>query len=123
MFKARASALHRVGHARVLALHQMPASVLSQRRKALHPTFVIDFQLELDRLAADLAVLDVACGTGTRIDRRFEMFTAIGTLDQVKLHAVGGARKFPRKPDVYDGLEAVLLIDAPCIAWRFTTLE
>jgi hypothetical protein len=29
---------------------------------------MIDFEAELDRLAADLTVLDVACGAGTRVN-------------------------------------------------------
>jgi hypothetical protein len=51
---------------------------------------VIDFEAELYRLAADLAVLDVACGAGTRVKLRFEALAAIRALDQVKLHAAWG---------------------------------
>ena len=47
---------------------------------------MIDFEAELDRLAADLAVLDVACGAGTRINWRLEALAAIRALYQVKLH-------------------------------------
>ena len=52
---------------------------------------MIDFEAELDRLAADLAVLDVACGAGTRVNWRLEALAAIRALDQVKLHATWGA--------------------------------
>ena len=52
---------------------------------------MIDFEAELDRLAADLAVLDVACGAGTRVNWRLEALAAIRALDQVKLHAAWGA--------------------------------
>ena len=45
---------------------------------------MIDFEAEFDRLAADLAVLDVACGAGTRVDWRLEALAAIRALDQVK---------------------------------------
>src|ERR1700728_3448343 len=38
---------------------------------------MIDFEAELDRLAADLAVLDVACGAGTRVNWRLEALAAI----------------------------------------------
>ena len=54
---------------------------------------MIDFEAELDRLAADLAVLDVACGAGTRVNWRLKALTAIRALDQVKLHAACGAAK------------------------------
>ena len=52
---------------------------------------MIDFEAELNRLAADLAVLDVACGAGTGIKVRLEALDVIRALDQVKLHAAGGA--------------------------------
>ena len=52
---------------------------------------MIDFEAELDRLAADLAVLDVACGAGTRVNWRLEALPAIRALDQMKLHAAWGA--------------------------------
>ena len=45
---------------------------------------MIDFEAELDRLAADLAVLDVACGAGTGVKWRLEALAAIRALDQVK---------------------------------------
>jgi hypothetical protein len=48
---------------------------------------MIDFEAELDRLAADLAVLDVACGAGTRVNWRLEALATIRALDQVKSHA------------------------------------
>jgi hypothetical protein len=56
---------------------------------------MIDFEAELDRLAADLAVLDVACGAGTRVNWRLEALAAIRALDQVKLHAAWGAAIVP----------------------------
>ena len=52
---------------------------------------MIDFEAELNWLAADLAVLDVACGAGTGIKVRLEALDVIRALDQVKLHAAGGA--------------------------------
>ena len=42
---------------------------------------MIDFEAELDRLTADLAVLDVARGAGTRVNWRFEALAAIRALD------------------------------------------
>ena len=47
---------------------------------------VIDFEAELDRLATDLAVLDIACGAGTRVNWRLKAFAAIRALDHVQLH-------------------------------------
>jgi hypothetical protein len=52
---------------------------------------MINFEAELDRLAADLAVLDVACGAGTRVNTRHVALAAIRVLDQVKLHVGWGA--------------------------------
>jgi hypothetical protein len=76
---------------------------------------VIDFEAELDRLAADLAVLDVACGAGTRVNWRLEALAAIRALDQVKLHPAWGAaiRGYAR---VDHWLETVLRINALRIA-------
>ena len=51
---------------------------------------MIDFEAELDRLAADLAVLDVACGAGTRVNWRLEALAAIWALDQVESRAAWG---------------------------------
>jgi len=47
---------------------------------------MIDFEAELDWLAADLTVLDIACGAGTGVKLRLEALAAIRALDQVKLH-------------------------------------
>ena len=47
---------------------------------------MIDFEAELDGLATDLAVLDVTCGAGTRVNWRLKAFAAIRALDQVQLH-------------------------------------
>ena len=76
---------------------------------------MVDFEVELDRLAADLAVLDIACGAGTRVNWRLEALTAIRALDQVKLHAAWGAaiRGYAR---VDHWLETVLRINALRIA-------
>jgi len=52
---------------------------------------MIDLQAELDRLAADLAVLNVACGAETGVKLRLETLAAIRALDQVKLYAAWGA--------------------------------
>jgi len=52
---------------------------------------MIDFEAELDWLAAYLAVLDVACGAGTGVKLRLEALAAIRALDQVKLHTTWGA--------------------------------
>jgi hypothetical protein len=46
---------------------------------------MINFETELDRLAANLAVLDVACGAGTRVNRRLVALAAIRALDHLKL--------------------------------------
>jgi hypothetical protein len=77
---------------------------------------MIDFKAELDRLAADLAVLDVACGAGTRVDRRLEALAAIRALDQVKLHAAWGTAIVRGDTGVDYRLETVLHINAPRIA-------
>ena len=76
---------------------------------------MIDFEAELDRLAAYLAVLDVACGAGTRVNCRLEALPAIRALDHVKLHTAWGAaiRGYAR---VDHWLETVLRIDALRIA-------
>ena len=47
---------------------------------------MINFEAKLDRLTADLAVFDVVCGTGTRVNRRLVALAAIRALDQVQLH-------------------------------------
>ena len=77
---------------------------------------MIDFEVELDRLAADLAVLDVSCGAGTRVNRRLVALTAIRALDQVKLHAAWGAAILRRYAGVDYWLETVLHINALRIA-------
>jgi len=76
---------------------------------------MIDFEAELDRLAADLAVLDVAGRAGARVNRCLEALAAIRAFDQVKLHAARGAAicGYAR---VDHWLETVLGIDAPRIA-------
>ena len=52
---------------------------------------MIDIEAELDRLATNLAVLDVACRAGTRVNGCLEVLAAIRALDHVKLHAAWGA--------------------------------
>ena len=42
---------------------------------------MIDFEAELDRLATDFAVLDIACGAGTGVNLRLEALAAIRALD------------------------------------------
>ena len=77
---------------------------------------MIDFEAELDRLAADLAVLDVACGAGTRVNWRLEALATIRALDQVKLHAAWGAAIVRGYAGVDYWLEPVLHINALRIA-------
>ena len=77
---------------------------------------MVDFEAELDRLAADLAVLDVVCGAGTRVKRRLEALAAIRALDQVKLHAAGGAAIVRGYAEVDYWLETVLRINSLRIA-------
>ena len=77
---------------------------------------MIDFEVELDRLAADLAVLHVACGAGTRVNRRLKALTAIRALDQVKLHAAWGSAIVRGYAGVDYWLETVLHINALRIA-------
>jgi hypothetical protein len=62
-----------------------------------------------------LAVLDVASGAGTRVNRRLEALAAIWALDQVELHAAWGA-PISRYARLDDRLETVLHIDALRIA-------
>ncbi len=52
---------------------------------------MIDFEAELDRPAADPAVLDVACGARTRVNWRPEALSVIRALDHVKLHSAWSA--------------------------------
>lgn len=77
---------------------------------------MIDFEVELDRLAADLAILDVTCGAGTRINWRLEALAAVGALDQVKLHAAWGAAIVRGYARVDYWLKTVLHINALRIA-------
>ncbi len=77
---------------------------------------MIDFEAEFDRLAADLAVLDVASGAGTRVNWRLEALPAIRTLDQVKLDAARGGAVVRGYTRVDYWLETVLRINAPRIA-------
>jgi hypothetical protein len=76
---------------------------------------MIDFEAELDRLAADLAVLDVTSGAGTRVNWRLEALTAIRAPDQVELHAAWGTA-IRRYRWVDHRLETVLRINALRIA-------
>jgi hypothetical protein len=76
---------------------------------------MIDREGELDRLAADLTVLDIACGARTRVNRRLEALAAIWALDQVKLHA-SCAAAIGGYAGVDDCLEPVLHINALRIA-------
>jgi hypothetical protein len=78
---------------------------------------MIDFEAELDRLAADLAVLDVACGARTRVNWRLGALAAIRALDQVKLHAAWVATIVRGYAGVDYWLETVLQINAVRIAW------
>jgi hypothetical protein len=77
---------------------------------------MIDFESELDRLAADLAVLDVACGAGTRVNWRLEALAAIRALDQVKLQSAWGVAIVPGYAGIDRWLETVLHINALRIA-------
>jgi hypothetical protein len=77
---------------------------------------MIDFEAELDRLAADLAVLNVACGAGTRVNLRLEALAAIRALDQVKLHTVLGGAIVRGQAGVDYWLKTVLHIKALRIA-------
>jgi hypothetical protein len=78
---------------------------------------VIDFEAELDRLAADLAVLDVACGARTRVNRRLGALAAIRALDPVKLHAAWAAAIVRGYAGIDYRLETILQINALRIAW------
>lgn len=86
---------------------------------------MIDFKAELDRLATDLAVLDVARGAGTRIDGRLETFTAVRARDHVKLHAAGFTRIIRGYAQVDHRLETVFGVNALRICRRILpcTLE
>jgi hypothetical protein len=65
--------------------------IAAQGRQWLEHACMVHLEAELDRLAADLAVLNVACGAGARVNRRLEALAAIRALDHVKLHAARGA--------------------------------
>ena len=77
---------------------------------------MVDFEVELDRLAADLAVLDVARGAGTGVNWCLEALAAIRALDQVKLHAAGGAAIVRGYAEVDYWLETVRRINSLRIA-------
>jgi hypothetical protein len=78
---------------------------------------MINFEAELDRLAANLAVLDVMRRTGTRINCCLVALSAIRTLERVKLHAARSA-EIPRgKAGIDYGLETVPHINAVSVAW------
>ena len=78
---------------------------------------MIDFEAELDRLAADLAVFDVACGAGTRVNWRLEALAAIRAPDQLKLHTARGAVMVRRYAGFDYRLETVFHVNALRIAW------
>jgi len=82
---------------------------------------MIDLEAEFDRLAADLAVLDVAGGAGTRVNRRLKALAAIRALDHVKLHAAWGGVIGHAGLDYR--LETVLHIDALRIVLIHVVLE
>jgi hypothetical protein len=77
---------------------------------------MIDFEAELDRLAADLAVLDVACGAGTRVNRGLKVLPAIRALNQVKLRAAWDGVIVRGYAGLDYRLETVLRINALRIA-------
>jgi hypothetical protein len=77
---------------------------------------MIDFEAELDRLAADLTVLDIARGPGTYVNWRLEILAAIRALDQVKLHAAWVAAIVRGYAGVDHWLETVLHVNALRIA-------
>jgi hypothetical protein len=77
---------------------------------------MIDFEADLDRLAADMTVLDVACGAGTRVNGRLEALAAIRALDHVKLQAARRGALVRGYAGVDYWLETVLHIDALRIA-------
>jgi len=76
---------------------------------------MINFKAELDRLAADLAILHVACGAGTRVNRRLEALAAIRALDHLKL-PIGWGAPILRRTGVDYRLETELRVDAARIA-------
>jgi hypothetical protein len=83
---------------------------------------MIDFEAELDRLAADLAVLDVACRAGTRVNLCLKALAAIRALDQVKLHTVLAAAIVRGQAGVDYRLKTVLLINGLSIAEYYLRL-
>lgn len=111
---ARLGGIRKIGHGTNRLYGRAPL-IAALRRKCLKCASRIDFEAEFDRLAADLAVLDVACGAGTRVNWRLEALAAIRALDQVKLHAARSAaiRGYAR---VDHWLETVLRINALRIA-------
>jgi hypothetical protein len=77
---------------------------------------MIDFEAELDRAAADLAVLEVACGAGADVKLRLKALAAIRALDQVKLHTAWSAAILGGYTGLDYWLKTVLDIDALRIA-------
>ncbi len=88
------------------------------RRTSIHPlhldpeqrTALVPLDRELDRAAADLAVLDVSRVIRGQIDAGLEPFTAVRTLDRDELF--GRKSSTRRGGGLIDRLEAVELIDA-----------
>ena len=78
---------------------------------------MVHLEAELDRLAADLAVLNVACGAGTGVKLRLEALAAIRAIDPVKLQAGWGAAVVRGGAGVDDRRKAVLQINTLRIAW------
>ena len=72
---------------------------------------MVNLELEVDRLAADLAVFNIACRARTCVNGRFEVLAAIRTLDHVKPQAAWILTNVTLCVDVDDGLKAVLRIN------------
>lgn len=95
-----------------LAGRTNPSLVAARGRQRSECAGVIDFEAELYRLAADLTVLDVACGARTGINWRLKALAAIRALNQVKLHAACGAA-IRGYAGIDHRLETVLHVDTP----------
>jgi hypothetical protein len=77
---------------------------------------VINLELEIDGLAADLAVFNVACRARTCVNGRFEVLATIRTLDLVKLQAAWIPGLVSRGFEVDDGFQPIQRVDALRIA-------
>jgi len=86
-------------------------SVGAAARESSQRSGIVHFQVELDRLAAHLAVFDIAGRAGREIDQGLKALAAIGTLNGLELRALRAACLGPGLSGLEYRFEAIARID------------